>query len=104
MARDDSARSTANRELRNDSERLLKAVDELRALEREKRQQQISSQPFHDLAERVEAKAREVFRLAGEEVEDGRAAEQTGSSETIERAVADEVALPPDGGGPEPTA
>ncbi|HKG56450.1 MAG TPA: hypothetical protein VKA85_04335 [Candidatus Limnocylindrales bacterium] len=63
------------RVLRTDSDRLLDAVDELRALEREKRQLDVSSKPFHDLAERVEAKAREVFRLAGQESRDGYAAE-----------------------------
>jgi hypothetical protein len=73
MAADDPARSEEKRELHEDSERLLKAVEELRALEREKRQQEISSKPFHDLAEQVEAKAREVFRLAGEETEDAAA-------------------------------
>lgn len=75
MGREESVRSRAKRDLRGDSERLLRAVDELRALEQEKHRQRVSSQPFHELAERVEAKAREVFRLAGEETEDGRTAE-----------------------------
>jgi signal transduction histidine kinase len=60
--------------LHEDSERLLKAVDELRALEREKRRQKLSGRPFRELAERVEDKAREVFRIAGEETDDAKAA------------------------------
>ena len=64
---DDQAARAASNALRRDSERLLKAVDELRAMEREKRRVSISSRTFHELAERVEQKAREVFRLAGQE-------------------------------------
>jgi signal transduction histidine kinase len=64
---DDQAARAATNALRRDSERLLKAVDELRAMEREKRRVSISSRTFHELAERVEQKAREVFRLAGQE-------------------------------------
>ena len=68
MAEDDEqAARAASDALRRDSERLLKAVDELRAMEREKRRVSISSRTFHELAERVEQKAREVFRLAGQE-------------------------------------
>lgn len=75
MGRDESVRSRARGELRGDSERLLRAVDELRALEREKHRQQVASQPFDELAEQVDAKAREVFRLASEENEGGRPAD-----------------------------
>jgi signal transduction histidine kinase len=57
--------------LRDDSDRLLQAVDELRALEREKRLQDVSSRPFHDLARQVEEKAREVFRLAEQQESHG---------------------------------
>jgi hypothetical protein len=64
---DESARAV----LRDDSDRLLEAVDELRALEREKRLQDVSSRPFHDLARQVEEKAREVFRLAEQEERHG---------------------------------
>ena len=60
--------------LREDSERLLRAVDELRELERAKRREKISGRPFRELAERVEEKAREVFRIAGEETDDAHAA------------------------------
>jgi hypothetical protein len=57
--------------LRNDSDRLLQAVEELKALEREKRLVDVSSEPFHDLARQVELKAREVFRLADQQERDG---------------------------------
>jgi len=76
---DQSPEQPAPRVLRADSDRLLKAVDELRALEREKRLQDVSSAPFHDLAQRVEDKAREVFRLAEQEEEDGSEADQGGT-------------------------
>ncbi|MEX2011888.1 MAG: hypothetical protein WEF51_06615 [Chloroflexota bacterium] len=49
------------------SDRLLRAVDELRALEREKRLQDASSATHQELERRVEEKARAVFRLAQEE-------------------------------------
>jgi hypothetical protein len=71
MGDEQGGRRTERRVLRTDSDRLLDAVGELRALEREKRTLDVSSKPFHDLAERVEAKAREVFRLAGQESDDG---------------------------------
>jgi len=75
MGDEQGGRRAVRRVLRTDSDRLLDAVEELRALEREKRQLDVSSKPFHDLAERVEAKAREVFRLAGQETDDGGRAE-----------------------------
>ena len=62
--RNGSLEASVRTVLRDDSDRLLRAVDELRALEREKRLQEASSRPFHDLARQVEEKAREVFRLA----------------------------------------
>jgi len=49
---------------RETSARLLQAVEELRALEREKQLTQMSTPPFEEWSRRVEAKAREVFRLA----------------------------------------
>ena len=68
---EDSLERQAKSVLKDDSDRLLKAVEELRALEREKRSVEISSKPFHDLAKRVEEKARQVFRLAEEQQQDG---------------------------------
>ena len=82
---DDQAARAASNALRHDSERLLKAVDKLRAMEREKRRLAISSRTFHELAERVEQKAREVFRLAGQEDDDGRVAEHLTASDPSAR-------------------
>jgi hypothetical protein len=62
---------SAKKVLREDSDRLLEAVEELRALERRKRATEISSEPFHELARQVEEKAREVFRLAEEQQVNG---------------------------------
>jgi signal transduction histidine kinase len=93
MGEDESGPATAHA-LHEDSERLLKAVDELRALEREKRRQKLSGRPFRELAERVEAKAREVFRIAGEETDDAKAAsrlaevDDPNASSTIEEEAA----------------
>ena len=42
------------------SDDLLDAVDDLRAMERQKRKETISSPPFHRLAEAIEAKSREI--------------------------------------------
>jgi hypothetical protein len=72
---DASLEQPARNVLRDDSDRLLQAVDELRALEREKRLQEISSPPFDELARQVELKAREVFRLAELEEADGRSSD-----------------------------
>jgi hypothetical protein len=65
------------------SDRLLRAVDELRALEREKRLQEASSATLHELERRVEEKARAVFRLAQQEGDAGSSARggRTGGSE-----------------------
>ena len=70
-SRDGPLERSAKRVLREDSDRLLQAVEELRALERKKRATEISSEPFHELARQVEDKAREVFRLAEEQQVDG---------------------------------
>jgi len=66
------------------SDRLLQAVDELRALEREKRLQGASSATRQELERRVEEKARAVFRLAQQEGSAGSSArrDRTGGSET----------------------
>lgn len=66
---DASLGERAHPDRQNDSDRLLRAVEELRALEREKRLHETSSAPFQDLERRVEEQAREVFRLAQEENE-----------------------------------
>jgi hypothetical protein len=66
------------------SDRLLRAVAELRALEREKRLQEASSASLHELERRVEEKARAVFRLAQQEGYAGSSARRgrNGGSET----------------------
>ncbi|MDQ6794180.1 MAG: hypothetical protein M3067_05070 [Chloroflexota bacterium] len=101
---DDQAARAASDALRRDSERLLKAVDELRAMEREKRRVSISSRTFHELAERVEQKAREVFRLAGQEESDGLAAERLATSDASarEKLIDQEPNPGGEGSGPEP--
>ena len=45
-------------------DRLVRLIEELRALDLERRKQPVSSTAFRDLARRMEAKAREVFALA----------------------------------------
>jgi signal transduction histidine kinase len=97
---DDEAARAANNAMRRDSERLLKAVDELRALEREKRQLAISSRTFDELAERVEQKEREVFRLAGQEEADGRIAEGVTGSDpaAVDQPIDREPVSPAEGG------
>lgn len=82
MSHDDASPDPiAHPVLRDDSDRLLRAVDELKALEREKRLEVVSSPPFHDLAREVERKAREVFRMAEQEEADGSGAEHGGTIE-----------------------
>jgi hypothetical protein len=44
--------------------RLIRLMDELRALDLERRRQPVASAAFHELAGRVEAKARQVFEEA----------------------------------------
>jgi hypothetical protein len=64
---DASLGERAHPDRRKDSDGLLRAVEALRALEREKRLHETSSAPFHDLERRVEEQARAVFRLAQQE-------------------------------------
>lgn len=78
---------TSRRKLADRSERLLEAVAELRALEARKRLESISTPEFHALAEDVEAKSQEIFRLATEQI-DLADAIPTGT-ETIEDVVRD---------------
>jgi signal transduction histidine kinase len=91
MGDEERGRRAVKRVLRTDSDRLLDAVDELRALERQKRQLDVASKPFHDLAERVEAKAREVFRLAGQEADDGESADALADPAIVEGVTIDGV-------------
>lgn len=64
------------------SERLLEAVAQLRALEAQKRRMNISTPEFHALADEVEAKSQEIFRLATEQSDIGDAIPT--SAESIE--------------------
>jgi hypothetical protein len=60
-----------HRQVRDDSDDLLHALEDLKRMEKAKREADISTPPFHQLAEEVEAQARHVFRVAAEETVDG---------------------------------
>ncbi len=103
-SRDGPLERSAKKVLREDSDRLLEAVEELRALERKKRATEISSEPFHELARQVEDKAREVFRLAEEQQVDGEVVDRLeesvgdGTAGTID-ASSESAGPPVDGSG-----
>jgi hypothetical protein len=78
---DDPLQRQAKGVLREDSDRLLQAVEELRALEGRKRTLDISTDAFHRMAKRVEDKAREVFRLAEEQQQDGEVVDKLEAAE-----------------------
>lgn len=59
--------SNAERRLRGDSDALLRKLDELKDLEQEKRHVLISSDRFHQLADDIEGKSREVFEVAADQ-------------------------------------
>jgi hypothetical protein len=56
-----------DREVRKDSDALLRAVRELHELEREKRGEEMSSPEFHEMAREITDKSRDVFRIAADE-------------------------------------
>lgn len=58
---------TDDRRLDDHSRKLLRAVDDVRALERRKRAAGRSTPEFHELASAVERQSHEVFKLAVEE-------------------------------------
>lgn len=60
-----------HRRVRDDSDELLTALEDLKQMERAKREADISTPPFHVLAEAVEDQARHVFDVAAEETIDG---------------------------------
>ncbi|MDQ3128772.1 MAG: hypothetical protein M3Q66_10030 [Chloroflexota bacterium] len=66
--------------LSGESQRLLTAIDEIHELESSKRDQDISTPPFHALADEVLEKSREIFRLAGREAAEDDAIETTNIS------------------------
>lgn len=63
------------RQLREDSDQLMSSLRELKDLEADKRDEEISTPRFHELAERVEQQARKVFDVATMELAHG---ERTG--------------------------
>ena len=65
---DDTQRARREK-LSGESQRLLTAIDEIHDLETSKRDQDISTPPFHALADQVLDKSREVFRMAGAEAD-----------------------------------
>jgi hypothetical protein len=67
-------------ELARDSDSLLGKVADLRRLEIEKRRQPVSSPRFHQLAEAVTAKAREIMYGAEAEERDGNRTERSSTS------------------------
>jgi hypothetical protein len=68
------------RRVSDDSDRLLRDLEEVRALERAKRQHDISTPTFHELAEKITDKAHEVFRAAYREEVDGNRVDTTDES------------------------
>jgi hypothetical protein len=80
-------------ELREDSDRLIEALDDLKAMERAKRGVEISTPQFHGLADRIEDKSREVFRIAADERHIGESFDEAQGTTTEE--------VEPDRGGPE---
>lgn len=68
MERDDDPRqATRKRDLADRSDEILTAVQDLRDMERLKRTKAISTPPFHALADDIQAKSREIFRIASAE-------------------------------------
>ena len=65
------------RRVRDDSDGLLGALDDLKRLERTKRKASYSTPEFHDLAAAVEDQAKYVFRVAHEEDVDGDRAQRS---------------------------
>jgi hypothetical protein len=59
------------RELSRRSNQILTAIEDLHDLETRKRHEVISTPPFHALANEVEERSREIFRMAGREEELG---------------------------------
>jgi hypothetical protein len=55
------------RRLLAESDRLLAALDEIRAMEARKRAENISTAEFNELADRIHEKSREIFQITGEQ-------------------------------------
>ena len=52
------------RDLGRRSDKMLEAIDDLHGLESQKRDEVISTPPFHRLAEEITRKSREIFHMA----------------------------------------
>jgi hypothetical protein len=64
-------------QVRADSDHLLRALDQLKQLESEKRAEDSSTPRFQELADRVEQQARMVMEIAGQQEHDGNGLERT---------------------------
>jgi hypothetical protein len=62
---------TRHRKVRDGSDQLLTALDDMKRTERAKRGEDISTPRFHEPAEDVERQARHVFEVAAEVTVDG---------------------------------
>jgi hypothetical protein len=73
--------------LSEDSDQLLRDLADVKALEKQKRQHDISTPSFHELAEQITDKAHQVFRAAYREEVDGNKPDTTDESidEVLER-------------------
>ena len=89
MAGDPKNAANAKR-LRVDSDALLQGLQEMKSMEKRKRQEEISTPRFHELADDIERQARKVYDLALGE------AELDDQTETIGQSI-DET--PPDQSG-----
>jgi len=69
-------------ELATDAERLLGQVEDLHRLESQKRQEPISSPRFHELADAVVAKAREIMYRAHRTDRTGKDPSETSTGDT----------------------
>ena len=59
------------RRVRNDSDALLEQMDRLKNLETRKRQLEVSTPEFHDVADEVADTSREIFNIARDEAAAG---------------------------------
>jgi hypothetical protein len=66
-----------DQQVRAGSDDLLRALDELKELESQKRAADSSTPRFHELADRVEHQARMVMEIAGQREPDGHGPEGT---------------------------
>lgn len=76
----DEEPAAVRRVLTDKSNQILQAVGELHAMEEQKRTEQISSPPFHELAREIREKSREIFRIASAQEDLGDQADRNGES------------------------